>query len=499
MFEPFGGEDLIREVQNAIRDFLDEEEISEDLESGRVRTGLVSFADAGRRVTRISDNPGRVLTGLGSLRGGGSSQLAQGVRMAEQELKTASNPGDDTLKLIIVYSDGKFCPRDLRTAGVDADIEVISIGVGRDFDRANMQQLATEREFMLDISEVRELARLYTVVLPGTRGVLMNTMTVVEVLSEQVQYVPDSAIPPPSEVVTRVLKWVFTPPTSPFTLTYEVEPLVGGIVPVSERAEATWMDSATLQGAVAFPDVNLNVLLPTPTVTPSPTSTSTATPTNTPEPEARYLPFLANKWPPIEKCEPSEQTVDIALVIDTSASMNEPTQIGGVTKLAAAIDAANGLIDLLKFPADASLDQAAVIAFNSTADVVTPLSGDAILVRAGLAELVNRSGAGTRIDHGLAAGLAELTSPRHRPTHTRAVILVTDGNQSGGSNAEVIAQADAVKAAGITLWTVGLGTDLDTALLQQAATSPDHFKHAPNAEELRLIYQEIARVIPCKN
>jgi hypothetical protein len=169
-----------------------------------------------------------------------------------------------------------------------------------------------------------------------------------------------------------------------------------------------------------------------------------------------------------------------------------------VAKLEAAIDAGKGLVALLKFPADGSKDQAAVISFNREASVVIGLSHDPIAIALALDELRSRQSVGTRIDRGLIAGLAELQSPRHRAANKRVVILVTDGVQTNdGTAADVLTASQAIKSEGIPLWTVALGNGADVNLLRAAATSPEHFRFAPNAEGLRLIYEEIARGIPC--
>ena len=53
------------------------------------------------------------------------------------------------------------------------------------------------------------------------------------------------------------------------------------------------------------------------------------------------------------------------------------------------------------------------------------------------------------------------------------------------------------KAAGIRIYTVGLGTDLDEAALREMASGPEAYRHAPSAAELAGIYRGIAVDIPC--
>jgi Mg-chelatase subunit ChlD len=238
---------------------------------------------------------------------------------------------------------------------------------------------------------------------------------------------------------------------------------------------------------------------PTATNTPTPTATATNTPTATPTPGPQYFPIAYRNWPEptptpeVTECIPEEQTVDLALVIDTSTSMSDPTHEGGQPKLQAAIEAAEELVALMK-----PEDQVTVIGFNRAANVATQLTGDKLQVRWALSTLPGTQAQGTWIDLGLTAALDELESPRHKPGNQRSIVLVTDGHQTGpGGNAAVRAVADQIRAADIKLITVGLGSDVDEALLREIATSPELYFPAPNAEELKDIYREIARVIPC--
>jgi hypothetical protein len=277
------------------------------------------------------------------------------------------------------------------------------------------------------------------------------------------------------------------------------------LVPVSERAEAAWTDTEGLPGVVPFPEVDIEVLFQTatPTFTPTPTftltPTATSTPTATPTPAPQYLPILFRSWPeptptPVPtECIPEEQTVDVALVIDTSTSMSDPTQAGGQPKLQAAIGAAQELVNLLK-----PEDQTAVIGFNRNVTVATELTGDRARIVNALQSLPATQAEGTWIDLGLQAGLAELTGPRHKSENNRSIVLVTDGRQTNPGGPQAVRDAaQAIKDAGIRLITVGLGSDVDEQLLREIASRPEDFFRAPNAEDLLNIYRDIANYIPC--
>jgi Mg-chelatase subunit ChlD len=508
--EPAGGEDLIREAQESIRDFLDQDSVQEDFTNGRLRASVVAFNHEARMIQRLTNRDTSIRSALNRLRPGGGTRINIGMNMAVQELRRSSFAGGgstdgDRAKVIIVYSDGQLCSRDIRRVGSSRDqIIVIAIGCGRNFDKRLMDQVATQREYSLTSKDLRELTRLYDNVLPLTRSVTLQSLIIRDELSESMRYVDGSANPAPSSVTGQTLEWTVDPITSPVTVTYRVEPLMEGMLPVSTLAEAKWTDSETLAGQVDFPPVDLDVLVRTPTptststVTPTPTPTLTATPSPTREPQPAYLPFVVNRWPPPPECEPSVQTVDVALIIDTSTSMAETTTTGGVRKIDAAVDAGLSFVELLKFPGSGPADQATVIGFNAESFVATELTSDRAQLEAALRGLPGRLASGTAIDKGLQAGFDELESHRHATANTRAIILVTDGEQSVGTNADVLAVANQIKTTDIVLWAVGLGADVDQALLLQVASTPDQYRHAPSADGLRLIYQEIARVVPCR-
>jgi Mg-chelatase subunit ChlD len=495
-----------------VRDFLDQPQVIQDFEDGNLRAGIVSFNDRARILRSLTDDPAQVRNAVGRLRPGGGTKIRVGLQFAQNALRQTTYGGADTdrVKMVIIISDGEFCIRDVGRSPFGRDqVRVVTIGLGQLY-RSNpslLRQMASEQAYALDQRDIQELYNLYTNVIPVARRVTMSTLTISDTLSANMALIAGSAHPVPSKIDGQNLQWTFDAPASPVTVTYGVEPLAPGVQPVSEAADARWIDSEDRPGSSPFPGVDIEVIEPTPTatptatLTPTPTSTSTATPTSTKAVEPAYLPFLAQYWPQAtptpEKCVPDIQTVDVAIVIDTSTSMSEPTHTDGVAKLEAAIDAGLGLVDLLKFPATQDRDQAAVIGFNAESTVVTALTSDKAAIAAGLASLRDMQAQGTHIDTGIDAAFGELTSTAHRAGNHQAMIVVTDGFQSDGANDRVLRAADRAKAAGISVWTVGLGESVDHDLLRAAASSASQFRVAPNAAGLRLIYEEIARVIPC--
>lgn len=169
-----------------------------------------------------------------------------------------------------------------------------------------------------------------------------------------------------------------------------------------------------------------------------------------------------------------------------------PTEPGGPTKFAAAQSAAIAFLGLLPFPNS----QAAVVSFNDEAALEHPLATDLASLTNAIQNLTLDTL--TRLDLALSVSRIELLGPRHVPGHERMLILLTDGIPAGVGEAAVLAEADATKAAGITIYTIGLGEDVNADLLRAMATNPDLFYAAPSTSDLDAIYTQIANVIQCQ-
>ncbi|MEO8083874.1 MAG: vWA domain-containing protein [Ardenticatenales bacterium] len=243
--------------------------------------------------------------------------------------------------------------------------------------------------------------------------------------------------------------------------------------------------------------------VPSPTWTPTitPTRTATATPSDTPTPTLTPTPAVYRIYLPIsldERCRDSRKHADVVLVVDTSTSMLAPTS-DGVRK----IDAARGAIEAFIAHFDPANDRAALVAFDDTAAVTVPLSGDLAAVTRALATLTHHEH--TRLDLGLIAARAALAGVASSADRIPAVVLLTDGRPNrvptpdGGGRQEdtVLAAADALKAAGARVYTVGFGDDVDASLLAAVASGAGDAFIAPDAAALARIYGAIAEAIPC--
>jgi Mg-chelatase subunit ChlD len=214
------------------------------------------------------------------------------------------------------------------------------------------------------------------------------------------------------------------------------------------------------------------------TVGPSATPTSTPPPTCVPKP--LYLPIAVR-----ERCDPEHNRADVALVIDTSSSM-AGRKLDDAKAAAAAFV---GQMDLAP-----GRDQVAVMRYDREAEVVCQLSHARAVIEAAIRGLTPRNW--THIDAGLRTALGELQSPRHLERNMSVMILLTDGVQTGTPGEELRAATE-VRNAGVRLYTVGLGADVDAATLRDMAGDVSRYHFAPGSADLRRIYTEIASDITC--
>lgn len=305
----------------------------------------------------------------------------------------------------------------------------------------------------------------------------------------------------------RMSDWLPAPPAGPARARRAARPLgLDGDVSFTSAARLTLGDVEALCGVLSTPTPTATATASpsptgtatptatptrTPTVTPSstPTATSTSTPTPTPTltPAPIHLPLTLHDPP----CDPRRPGIDVVLVLDASTSMRDPTRAGR-PKLDAARSAATLFLDELDLPGD----RAAIVGFNATAWLAAPLTGDRVALDAALAGLPVAQF--TRIDLGLHAALDELRGSRGVPGRQTAVIVLTDGRNNPEPIASAVAAAAAVKAAGVRLFTIGLGDDVETDALREMASRPTDYFPAPDGEDLAAVYRAIAGAFdPC--
>jgi Mg-chelatase subunit ChlD len=149
-------------------------------------------------------------------------------------------------------------------------------------------------------------------------------------------------------------------------------------------------------------------------------------------------------------------SVALVLVIDNSGSMGD--NVGGMSKMDLAKEAALGALDLL-----APTDQLGLLAFDDRPRWVRDIAelDDTETARRQIRQMAPSGG--TAIYPALEAAYDALST---NPARVKHVVLMTDGISPAGDYPHL---TERMRAAGITLSTIGVGTDADVNLLQQLA------------------------------
>ncbi len=262
----------------------------------------------------------------------------------------------------------------------------------------------------------------------------------------------------------------------------DVLTLHGRLTPAPTTPTATLAPSVTSTPAdtIAPSPSTTATSLPSPRATASVVASTTPTAPPTAPPTPLYLPVALR-----EHCEPTYQRADIALVVDTSSSMTG-------LKINDARESALSFVDLIDLEPGRS--QVAVVRFDREAEVVHELTNARALIEAAIRNLKVRSG--THIDKGLRVAVVELQSPRHFEHNAHVLILLTDGVQTGTPGEELRAAAE-VQDAGVRVYAIGLGADVDEATLRTIAGADERYYFAPDSADLARIYGEIARDLMC--
>jgi Mg-chelatase subunit ChlD len=242
------------------------------------------------------------------------------------------------------------------------------------------------------------------------------------------------------------------------------------------RAEADYHDVLGNDGHLIFPVPEVEVYLAPPTPTPDPSN----------DDNLIFLPIAGNR-----SCRPAAQPYEIVLVLDSSTSMREPAASGQGIKMDRVRESALRFVDTL----DLDRHRVSVVGFNGRAHRMLGLSQDRRALVAAIEGL--EISAGTRIDLGLIEAHRLLMTER-RPAAANAVILLTDGLQAEGDSASVLRIAADLRDIGAKTYTIGLGNNVDAALLRQVAATPQHFYASPDDANLTAVYTQIAFDIRCR-
>jgi Mg-chelatase subunit ChlD/DNA-binding beta-propeller fold protein YncE len=443
------------------------------LDARATAVALVTFDDGAALRLPLTRDLGAVGTRVAGLKAWGDSAMGAGIDLARTEL--AGLRRDPAARQVIaVVTDGEFRDQPIPAAGA-------ALAAGMDLymlvhptqSASNLQALIltdlTERRdrvlFDPDLQQLDALVGDWSRYVPESG--LFERITVEDVIPRNMRYVPDSAVPP-ATLRGDTLVWTLDQVTATqgVTLSYRLWPLAVGTWPTNVQATAGYRDALGHDGGLVFPIPQVKVW----------DRTSLA--------HHAYLPFTVDR-----SCFRSARPLDVVLVLDGSQSMSEPGGAGR-TKLDAAREAAGEFLAQLRLP----LDHAAVVAFSRQSWTAVELTGDAGRLQRALAALSTTSG--TRIDLGLAQA-GRVLAAGGRSVAQPVVVLLTDGLQNGAVD-PVRGEAAALRQASAWVVTVGLGADVDRALLREIASTPEAFFESPTPEDLAAIYRGVSEHLACE-
>jgi len=198
-------------------------------------------------------------------------------------------------------------------------------------------------------------------------------------------------------------------------------------------------------------------------------------------------------WPePIAKTVRScEVPTDVVLAIDLSGSMNndggEPPQ-----PISSVLAAAQSFASRLR-----SQDQAALVTFATDAMLVSPLSNNLTALAGTISALSidpEEERGSTNTGDALMKTAEELASVRHNEAARKVAVLLTDGLATAPDEepeAYAVTAAAALKAAGVNVFTIGLGNDVNMDFVRQLASTESQAYAALSAGQIDGIYKRI--------
>lgn len=187
----------------------------------------------------------------------------------------------------------------------------------------------------------------------------------------------------------------------------------------------------------------------------------------------------------VPRTHTQSSTSDLAIALDSSGSM-KMLFFGGNDPWGERRSAAKNLIDRLS-----PTDRVAIVDFDDVGAVVHPLSFlGSKTAREAAKSAVDRidNTGGTNLSAGLDAAIAELAGHK-APERSQFVIFLTDGEGEYSSESAVRAQQE-----GIKIYTLGLGDQVQTGLLQEvAAQTGGKYYPVASASELTALFEKIFR------
>jgi len=182
-----------------------------------------------------------------------------------------------------------------------------------------------------------------------------------------------------------------------------------------------------------------------------------------------------------------DENFDVVFVIDESGSMtqNDPNRLR--------VEAAKQFVDMMS--ADSPQNRAAIFGFTTTARTIHNLTAlhDKEAVKTSLNSIL--SNGGTDIYRGLEAAVREIEE-KNNISYSPIIVLMTDG-QDNYKFTDYMPLIDRANAKGVTIFAIGLGSDVNATLLRQICdnTGGGVYYYAENAGALPFIFKSAKTAI----
>jgi Mg-chelatase subunit ChlD len=207
-------------------------------------------------------------------------------------------------------------------------------------------------------------------------------------------------------------------------------------------------------------------------------------------PQLRYLPLVG-----AATCRQALRVLDVVLLLDASTTMRRPSA-DGRPRIEVAADAARALARRLMGPERGV--RLGVVAFDESPRTLLEPTTELETVLARLAQPVGTA-RGSRIDRGLrhaAQVLADLP-PSLGGRSQPVLILLSDGQAVGVSDAEVLQAAAISRSAGVEIWSLALGDDARGELLAAIAGAPQRRVDVVDETALSAMLRGLAGRLAC--
>lgn len=198
-------------------------------------------------------------------------------------------------------------------------------------------------------------------------------------------------------------------------------------------------------------------------------------------------------WPqPIAKTIRScEIPTDVVLAVDLSGSMNND-QEDPPEPITSVLQAAKAFVQRMQ-----NGDQASLVTFATEADIAVPLTTSltevATQVEALAIDPAEETGS-TNTGEALTQATQELVSERHNAEARKVMVLLTDGLATAPDEepeAYALEAAANAKQAGITVYSIGLGEQVNMDFVRSLASSPEQSYQAVSSASVDAIYKTI--------